>query len=48
MGLRHTYEERNRKQKELRNALIAAPLILAATFGFVYGYIRLLEYCGLL
>ena len=46
--MRHVWEEKRKKQKEVRNAFIAVPLILAATFGFVYGYLRLLEYCGLL
>jgi len=46
--MRYHWEAKRNKQKEWRDALIAAPLILAGTFGFVYGYIMLLEYCGLL
>jgi len=46
--MRYDWEARSRKRNEVRNAFILAPLILAATFGFVYGYISLLKYCGLL
>ena len=42
------WELRRQKQKELRNALLLAPLILLATFCFMLGYLKLLQASGLL
>jgi hypothetical protein len=46
--IREEWERRRRKRKEFARALLWAPIILLATFGFVYGYLELLSYCGLL
>jgi|7_EtaG_2_1085326.scaffolds.fasta_scaffold11282_4 hypothetical protein len=46
--MRKRWEERRRRQKELKYALMFVPLILFGWGGFIYGFILLMEYCGLL
>ena len=42
------WEKRNRKRKELRNALLLAPFILILTAVGVISFIKLLQHCGIL
>ena len=44
----NTWNKKNQKRKELRNALILAPLILIVTGFAVVGFLRLLEACNIL